>query len=152
MAGGIGLSNMDTLRKQWTVEIPLPPRSVSPNRKSSEHWSKRHRAVKEYREACYWIYMAARPTLARIRGFINMPVVIHADFYMAPCPYDGCVRPRDHDNAQGCLKPAIDALVDAGVLQGDSAKHVRTGAIRLHSKAKDHKGRHCVLLTIEAAE
>lgn len=136
--------------RAWECEIPLPPRSVSPNRKSSEHWSKRHKAVKEYKGACYFLFISAKLD-GRLPFGWGGKVTISADFYMAPNPYDGCVRPRDEDNAQGCLKPAIDALVEADVIRGDSAKYVHTGRVRLFSKAKDHKGRHCVVIRITEA-
>lgn len=154
MAGGTGLSNMDTLRKQWTIEIPLPPKPCSSNWRG--HWATRSKAVKEYRQQCFSTFYAAQLHGALPATLLNS-IIIHADFYLynptiAPgvkyAKLAGVVMPRDADNARGCLKPAQDALVDVAVVPGDSARYVRMGDTRIHSKAKDHQKRHCVILTI----
>ncbi|MBS1702890.1 MAG: hypothetical protein JST12_14595 [Armatimonadetes bacterium] len=58
-------------------------------------------------------------------------------------------RPLDEGNAIQALKPAIDGLVDSGVLSGDTYRHVTWGDyIRLGTKA-EHFGRCGILLFLE---
>ena len=89
------------------VELPLPPREVSPNARG--HWAKKNRAVRKYRETACVLAMRAlwgySPEWHR--------ATMQATFYWPD------KRRRDRDNAEASLKPARDGLVDAGVLSDD---------------------------------
>lgn len=84
------------------------------------------------------------------------PITIHLDFYLAKRKdasgkviKDNCYRPLDEANANGSAKPAIDALIDAGVIPDDSYRYVRIGETNLHRNAKAHGGKTMVVLTID---
>jgi hypothetical protein len=114
--------------------------------------------VKMYRTCCeILIRQAAR--FAGITREFQTPVLVSFDYYLyRPTPekdpkayrltYDR-YYPRDEQNGHGGAKAPQDALQDAGLIPGDSAKFVRSGPCRLYSRAKEHQGRAALVLTIE---
>lgn len=93
----------------WTLAIPddvIPARTLN----ARGHWSSRARHSREVREAVAWLAKAA------LRGFPapESPVDITCTRVV------GDRRVRDVDNTAAAWKPALDGLVDAGVLGGDS--------------------------------
>jgi crossover junction endodeoxyribonuclease RusA len=89
------------------LTLPLPPAGCSPNARG--HWSKRARAVAEYRARSAG---EARKILARHRQRWERAVA-SAVFYLPDA------RRRDHDNLAASLKAAFDGLKDADVLADD---------------------------------
>lgn len=96
------------------IVIPiLPPKELSPNYWG--HWTQRHRATTEF------------------KGFtrVCIPYQVVGDYPLFPKAELSVTfiipnrrHYRDPDNAFACLKPAIDACVDAGVLQDDDPQHL----------------------------
>lgn len=102
----------------FTVTLPLPPRTVSPNVRS--HWGAKSRAVKAARKAGWYWFRRFVP-----RDWTQKPVRLDI-VYHCPVGSDG-YRPRDVQNAIGALKPMIDGMVDAGIVPDDSDKWVTWG-------------------------
>jgi len=137
------------------IEIPLPPQGVQQNQR--RHWRETAAAIRGYRLMC-------RGAAANA-GKVPVPVKIHAEFFMGRSaqektwaqarrarglkPKPIVYRPLDTMNAIAALKAAIDGIVDAGVLPGDSHKQVQWGDVNLYRTAKEHKGRSCVVLRLE---
>jgi len=94
----------------YQIEIPfLPDRALSPN--SRVHWSVKGEAVRVLREAAFYLAIAA-----------GIPKMKRAEIEITyRCPTS---RRRDPDNWLIMAKPAIDGLVDAGVLLDDSSEYV----------------------------
>lgn len=126
----------------YQVELPLPPKEASPNDRS--HWAKKrgkNGAVSLYRQTCAWLYRDAQ--IPQLKN-----ATIDLDYYLGPDLWGISYRPRDEQNGRAAFKAAQDALVDAGVIPGDSARYVHDGYTRIHSRKKDHQGRCCVVVTI----
>lgn len=126
---------------EYSLELPLPPKQCSPN--GRYHWAEKAKEVKAYRQAVgeYLFYVH------KLAGAFEMPVIIDLEFYL--CRKDvNYYYPRDEDNARASFKSGQDALVDAGVVPSDSKKNVRAGSVKLYTRAKEHKGRTCVVMTI----
>lgn len=89
----------------FTVELPLPPRQLSPN--SRNHWRVRHRHSKAYRGKCR---DAVLGMLAE--GLVCM----ESDWSAAnlqPTYYHTDRRRRDRDNLSAMLKAAYDGIAEA---------------------------------------
>lgn len=86
------------------LTIPWPPKDLSPN--ARVHWSVRRKAVKTYRDACFW----ATKQLMALGGWQNLPdgdLHLWIDFY----PPDR--RHRDDDNMLAAFKSGRDGIADA---------------------------------------
>lgn len=117
---------MDSLAA-FRVDLPLPDRILSPN--AHVHWREKVDAIKGARaHACYW-FRREKPKL-----WTHCPVVISVIYSYGGG--DGGYRPRDVQNAIASLKPAIDGMVDAGVVPDDSHKWVQWGPVRLEKCIK----------------
>jgi len=121
--------------------IPLPPIEVSPNKRS--HWAKKYRKSKEYRKYVGYICNGLPP--------INVKAKITIKFYCGQHKFSNELfyRPRDIDNAIASLKPAIDGIVDAGILKDDSAEYLEYGEVNIYRKKAEHQGRAEVQIIIE---
>lgn len=102
--------------KKVTIEIPiLPPKELNPNYHARGHWAQRYRAKSEFKQATTLSIphqvKGSPPLMKRAQLSITfvIPSLRHA---------------RDPDNAIASLKPAIDACVEAGILQDDSHTHL----------------------------
>lgn len=135
------------MNRKVTLVLPLPPRSLSPNRVGHEHWRNRSRASKEYREIAAW-----KARQAGIRDQANpVPVIVNAAFFCGPTPpIEGPrYRPLDAGNAIGSLKAAIDGFVDVGLVPDDSHLWLRFGGVEIFRTKNEHKGHACVMIEIE---
>ena len=90
------------------IEIPIPPRTLSPNGRAHFHAKGRARRVQRDTSR-----MAALAALGR------NPQLRWHDATVSVTWYAKSARWPDTDNAIGSLKGAIDGLVDAGVLIDD---------------------------------
>ena len=82
------------------VVLPWPPRELSPNGRA--HWTKKAKAARAYRQACYVLALQAR-IVAPERGRIPLTIEF--------LPPDR--RPRDDDNIIAAFKAGRDGLADA---------------------------------------
>lgn len=83
------------------VTLPWPPKECNPN--ARVHWSKRAKAAKAYRHACWTLALAAGLRIPEGDGAIH----VFLDFY----PPNR--RPRDDDNLTAAFKSGRDGLADA---------------------------------------
>jgi len=90
-----------------TVELtlPWPPKDLSPN--ARVHWTKRSKAAKAYREACFW---EAKRLLAA-GGWQDLPAEGDLHLWLDFYPPDR--RHRDDDNLTAAFKAGRDGLADA---------------------------------------
>lgn len=88
------------------IELPFPPRDLSPNRARNVHWSRKAGVVRNYRASACNLTLDAigrqgRPALED--GEIPISVTFH--------PPDN--RGRDRTNMEASLKAAWDGIADA---------------------------------------
>ena len=89
----------------------LPDRTLSPN--ARQHWSKSYKSKKEFKEEVFW--------LCHEQGIPPQPID-PAHITITWVSKDK--RKRDIDNLFASMKSAIDGLVEARVIEDDSANHV----------------------------
>jgi Holliday junction resolvase RusA-like endonuclease len=126
---------------EQVIVLALPFAELSPNARC--HWAAKARKVKEYRQLAAWVMKLAKLTP------VDGRVLIDLEFYL--CRVDDgkfFYYPKDEDNARAAMKAAQDALKDAGIVAGDGKKNVGVGATKLYTKAKEHQGYTCVVMTI----
>lgn len=93
-----------------SVFIPgIPAYLLSPNSRS--HWRRKHAESQELKQRTM--------TACRLAHHVSGPVVIAWTIYLAKHG-----KKRDIDNLLPCLKPAQDAFVDRGYIDGDGPKVV----------------------------
>lgn len=98
-----------------TLTLPFPPAGLSPNRIRREHWSLRSELSKAYREECRLLTRQRLLQLGETKQTLPLkePVRARITFVIKDN------RRRDMDNLFAAFKPAIDGMVDAGVLRDD---------------------------------
>lgn len=98
----------------WSLRLPYstPPLSLNDRR----HWAAKARITREVRHAT-----AVHAREQRI------PRLEHARVQLLYIPRDK--RRRDADNLVATLKPCLDGLRDAGVLEDDDASRVDIGVL-----------------------
>ncbi len=135
--------------RQIVLSIPLPPKDLGGN--SRVHFGARAKATLEYKQDVAPAIRSARPAVP-----LRTPVVIKYEYFTHQLRArgkripDGRYRPRDYDNAIRAMKAFQDALVDHGVIPGDSRKFVRLGGIDIFSHAES-QGQMGVRVTISEA-
>lgn len=131
------------------LSVPLPLKDLGGN--SRVHFAVRSKAVAAYKRDVSPAILAARPQVP-----LRTPVVIKYEYFTHQLRArgkripDGRYRPRDYDNAIRAMKAFQDALVDHGVIPGDSRKFVRLGGIDIFSHAES-QGQMGVRVTISEA-
>lgn len=88
------------------IELPWPPKELTPNAKRRKHWSAYRGKASRYREGCYWLTVA----YLRAEGLAIQPsglVIRSITFY----PPDR--RRRDDDGMIGAFKSGRDGVADA---------------------------------------
>jgi hypothetical protein len=127
-----------------TIELPLPPKALSPNPRRGGAWQSKARAVKQYRATCAQLLALA------VRGALEPPVIWHQDYFASRRDSAlGLYHPQDEENAIGATKAARDAMKDARIVQSDARKNVKLGTCRLFSTARECKGPGRVVVTLE---
>jgi Holliday junction resolvase RusA-like endonuclease len=114
------------------LTLPWPPSEANPNRRLP-WWKLRNRdrsgratgALTVYREH---VFVIARNDMARRNAWapLTTPVAVKIEFH----PPDR--RQRDEDNLLASLKPAIDGVVSAGLLAGDSSDLLHIGRLSMY--------------------
>lgn len=102
----------------WTLHLPFDAirwRSLN----SRDHWSKRAADVEA-------THVHVRAALRRVTAD-PPPTPVHLTVTM----WAADRRLRDVDNALASAKPAIDALVECGVIPDDNFKHVPVETVRV---------------------
>lgn len=101
------------------VELPLPPKELSPN--VQVHWGTRRRAVDKYRsDCCLKALSDLREGQAEIRSPLPWVEAVSFHFRLPD------KRRRDLDNLLASIKHGVDgALVDSGLLEDDSLWNIR---------------------------
>lgn len=123
--------------------LPLPPIESSPNWRG--YWAVKAMAVKTYRQQCAALMSESG------KAFTGR-VIVDLEFYYCRVQGDkkSCYS-KDEDNARASMKAAQDALKDAGIIPGDGKKFVQMGKTTLYTRAEEHQGFTCVVMTIREA-
>ena len=95
-------------------ELVLPWRTPPLSLNDRHSWPVRARKVAEVRQTTGWLARAAR---------IGVHERIRVQLLYVPAVH----RTRDSDNLVATMKPAVDGLVDAGVVADDNDQHVVRG-------------------------
>jgi Holliday junction resolvase RusA-like endonuclease len=119
--------------RQFTLELPdgLPVWNAN----SRGHHMRRAETVRAWRNAVGW--------KAREEKLPKRLETVDVELMMIPADR----RRRDPDNLAGILKPCLDALVDVGVLDDDSAVHVASVTLRI-ARPRPALDRHRWLLSV----
>lgn len=89
------------------VELPWPPRELSPNAREG-HWSVRRRASNSYRESAYWLTKSKAVDIVDSEYPVDgSQVLLQIQFF----PPDK--RKRDLDNMLASVKAGLDGIADA---------------------------------------
>jgi crossover junction endodeoxyribonuclease RusA len=98
-----------------TIELPLPPRELSPNWRG--HWARKSKATKALRKEAAWL--ASLEQGGELGGGFDRrewkSAVVLLKFYFKD------KRRRDRDNLLASCKAIFDGLADAGVVDNDAA-------------------------------
>lgn len=118
-----------------TLELPFPPRELSPNART--HWRQRATYVSGYKRDCYWVAASVVGTKPQA---LAAPVTAQTTFVVTTN------RKRDEDNLSASIKALWDGLVLLGLLAGDDA------AVLKHAPIAIEKGKTaCVRVVLEGA-
>ena len=116
------MSDVETYTAQldgdtFTIVLPFPSRqdshALSPN--GRVHWSKKSRAAKAMRSTAQ---MVTRSALVHRNPQWERAEITYRFFWPDR-------RNRDFDNFKTVMKPAVDGIVDAGLIADDNAKNLR---------------------------
>ena len=112
---------MSDAREVVEIDIPMPPRELSPNYRG--HYYAIARIRKEYRRDCR---VFALMVMRRVKGQYPLapPVVAEVTFTFPDH------RRRDQDNVLASLKSFWDGCVDAGLLADDKLPDFRVVALQ----------------------
>ena len=110
--------------KDLRVTVPFPPKDLNPNVQRRQHWAQRAKVARDYR---YQVKVDTKNAMnrLRLRGPLPTPVRLSVLFLCKDR------RKRDYDNLLAMLKPALDGLVDAGLLEDDDTDHLEFGELRV---------------------
>jgi hypothetical protein len=123
------------------ITVPMaPPVALAPNRRGHEHWRYRQQAAKELREAAKYAAFEDGFDLGDFTRFAE-PVVVHEHIV-----WPKGRRLVDPDSLPGYVKNALDGIVDAGIIAGDSARYVAS-VTSSQEKGDDTQGR--IVITIK---
>jgi crossover junction endodeoxyribonuclease RusA len=107
---------LDPSSKTLTFTVDWPPAELSPNARL--HWSKKAKAVSEYKELCYWLAIDARNKWELSYGKWE-PIekaVVNLVFLVAD------KRQRDPDNLVAMCTPLLNAIRCPRGLEGYGAR------------------------------
>lgn len=144
-------------KKSMQVFLYMPPKLLGANinRSTVSDQIKITRARKEYRRLCAYAFQ---------QKFKDIKTPIdHITIYLEYYCWKGNTEaqkyarqdyyfPRDEMNGQIGFKAGQDALIDAGVITDDSARHVCMGGCKIYSNEKEHKRKTGLMVTIEWEE
>jgi hypothetical protein len=109
---------MTTEARTVAVTLPMvqaPPSSLSPNARRRLHWSAIARDTKQYRHDVGWSLKSQAVPIRAALEWMPMPYVLTVDV-LWPLKR----KLPDNDALASMVKPAVDALVDIGILDDDS--------------------------------
>lgn len=86
--------------------------------------------MKQYRDACAWAFIAAKPL-----GWKVGPVAVDVEFRSHRAT--GRYHPRDIDNAISSTKQIWDGAKDAGVLLSDAKRNFEIADFKLYTTERE---------------
>lgn len=97
--------------QNWTIELPFPPRQLSPNARL--HWAPKSRKAKQYREQCWALTLNAIQAggwnVYALRKLVEEGHTVHLVIDIFPPDRRG----RDDDNIIASFKSGRDGIADA---------------------------------------
>lgn len=132
------------------IILPLPPKALSPN--ARKHWTGRAEAASTYRQHAWAMTRNAMHERAKVEQATSFPGPLRP--LRAPVLVDIIAtyrihRRRDEDNLYASVKPALDGIVDAGLIPDDSSEYLRINSVTIRIDPK-HRGDGLRLLLWEA--
>ena len=107
-----------------TYEIMLPYTKPPLSLNQRLHWAVKAKLVKE-----------VRTTTARLAEQLQIPPLEAVEITLIYTPKTA--RKRDTDNLFATLKPAVDGLVDAGILADDNTEIVKKLSVLIKNPSKN---------------
>ena len=145
----------DRFKPDAIISIPLPNRNLTAQQ--GVHRMVKRDATCAYRQQVETIVRAKR--LPQFKGKVRIHHVWFCGLSNIEKAYRqnkveipkkvGLYRPDDEGNATASLKAAIDGLVDAGLLRGDTRHDLTWGDYEKLSTAKQHGGRCEIILFLK---
>lgn len=114
--------------RSLTLRLPAPPAGLSANARRRQHWSTTATLTRGYRILCLLSLNGKHTT-------VPIPAVAHVSLELCSGR-----RAPDVDSIASLAKPALDALVEAGVLVDDSPRYLREV---LYSATRHPRPCHC---------
>jgi crossover junction endodeoxyribonuclease RusA len=109
------------------IELPYPPKALSPNARVDYHVLMREKA--NYKNNVYLLARNARQ-LAKGTFPLKSPVTVIVTFILPDR------IKRDWDNALSSFKAGFDGIVEAGILADDNMTEIRLGLECEYAKGK----------------
>lgn len=105
----------------------LPPIEMSPNWRG--HWAERYKAGRVYQDAVFYECIDTCNRLQRLPRRPGFPLFQkpRLDLTFVFPNY----RKRDEDNLRASFKPGLDAIVQAGLIEGDTMENLVMGKIEV---------------------
>jgi hypothetical protein len=139
--------------KTVSIRLSLPPQALKAQQ--GTHPAVKQSATKRYRAEAQLEAMIIKQKAGAFTG----PVVVSHTWYLAPNNYEKAMgkdtpkkfrtyKPRDEGNAIAALKPAIDGIVDSGLIIDDRASLLRWGDFNRLSTFRETGGKCGVIITI----
>jgi hypothetical protein len=110
------------------IEVPLlPGKELSPNARVL--WPDRHQAARIYGDAVFYSCVDVRNRLERLPWRLGFPPFRRPRLDLTFVFPEH--RERDEDNLRSQFKPGQDAIVRAGLIEGDSTEQIILGKISI---------------------
>lgn len=108
------------------LQLPLPPRDLSPNRTRNVHWTKKAPQVADYRQS---VMVDALNVIRSVGWEAPERVSIGLVWCLKGGRKAGLYCPMDADNAVGGSKTLFDGLRDAKAIQDDTWAHMKLAEV-----------------------
>jgi hypothetical protein len=136
-----------------TIELSgVPAVALRKNKASQTHWRYRQREAKAMREMAYMLILndagLQRLPLNGILPLNGQALFAKASIHITQ---HYCGKPLDHESLASGVSPAIDAYIDAGVIEDDApVKYITDYRLAYHRER--HKSRRKVVIEVREVQ